>query len=260
MRFVEAELCESLIRDVNDFIDTAYTEANVIARRAHVYEHAVKMEAFAFVVHSPGSPQTDHLPGFRPDELPEALADLCQKAAIALRLDSGRMLFNVGRYPANCEFVPPHYDGELFDYTVEPGVRNHVRSGIRPSEVALLTLRNETQGVGTDLYDENGKTLSPRAEVGELLVFDNTCFQHSVPNSGEFASPPRPEAPPRWIRYIIGWRALEEGYAWSDGTPLRPLRLEEAIELHEDHLANQWSEQLAEDLARGTFPFPKRFV
>ena len=262
MRFVEAERCEELIRSVESFIAAAYTEANAIARRAHIYEYGMDMEAFAFPIHCPGSPETDHLPGFRPAELPEDLAQLCRDAARALRLEKGRMLFNVGRYPEQSIAVPAHYDGELFDFTVEPNVGNHVRSGIRPSEVALLTLRNETERCGTTLHDEEGKVISTVARAGELLVFDNVHYQHGVAETG--ANVVRPpggsEGTPRWARYTIGWRALEEGFFWCDERPLRPLRFAEAVELHDDYLAGEWATQLAEDLARARFPFPTRHV
>ena len=262
IRFVEAARCEGLIRSVESFIARAYTEANAIARRSHIYEYGMDMEAFAFPIHCPGSPETDHLPGFRLAELPDDLAGLCRDAARALRLDRGRVLFNVGRYPEHSIEVPAHYDGELFDFSVDPNVGNHVRSGIRPSEVALLTLRNETERCGTTLHDEEGKVVSTVARAGELLVFDNIHHQHGVAPTGANVVYRRagPDDRPRWARYTIGWRSLEEGFFWCDGQPLRPLPFGEAVELHDDFLAGEWAAQLAEDLARATFPFPTRHV
>lgn len=262
IRFVEAARCEDLIRSMESFIAAAYTEANAIARRAHIYEYGMDMEAFAFPIHCPGSPETDHLPGFQLAELPDDLAQLSRDAARALRVEKGRLLFNVGRYPEQSIELPAHYDGELFDFTIDPNVGNHVRSGIRPSEVALLTLRNETERCGTTLHDEEGKVISTVARAGELLLFDNVRYQHGVAETGSNVVHPqqRAEERPRWARYTVGWRALEEGFFWCDGQPLRPLRFAEAVELHDQYLAGEWAEQLAEDLARATFPFPTHHV
>jgi hypothetical protein len=256
LRLIEASRCESLLREINHFIDTAYTEANAIARRAHIYEYGMDLEAFAFPIHCPGSPETDHLPGFRLDELPQDVANLCRKGCIALGLTRGRVLFNVSRYCENAAAMPAHYDGELFDFTVEPEVGNTVRSGIRPSEVALLTLRNETRSGGTSLHDIDGKVIKTHAQAGELLVFDNTIFQHGVPSLGAGSNPVNTSVPPRWIRVTVGWRALEEGFYWVDGEPLQPIQFSEAIELHDQFLSKEWAERLADDLSRANFPFP----
>lgn len=278
LRTTHASDCESILEETNAFIEFAYTEANAVARRAHIYEYNTDLEAFAFPIHCPGSPETNHLPGFHLEDLPEQLTELARSAAISLGLTRGRMLFNVSRYRENGTPLPAHYDGELFDFTIVPEVGNTVRSGIRPSEVALLTLRNETEKCGTTLHDADGKVIDTFAQPGELLRFDNTVYQHSVPGTGERpSSTDSPNAQrqrqsqatgrsdasgeqPRWIRYTIGWRALEEGFYWSDGEPLRPIQLEEAIELHDDFLAHQWADLLAEDLSRARFPFPTDYV
>ena len=260
VRMIEASGCEALIRDMNDFIASTYTEANARARRAHVYQHQMDMEAFAFPVHSPGSPQTDHLPGFRLDELPASLANLCREATRALRLDRGRVLFIVGRYPEGSATLPAHYDGELFDYTVTAGVGNTVRSGIRPTEVALLTLRNETERCGTTLHDAEGKIFETHAQAGELLVFDNTIYRHGVLETGLNVVAGPNAKPPRWVRYTVGWRALEEGFYWNDAEPLRSISFDEAIALHDRFLANDWPKQIPGELARGSFPYPTLYV
>lgn len=255
-RLTEASRCESLIQETNAFIDFAYTEANAVARRAHIYEFGIDMEPFAFPIHCPGSPETDHLPGFRLEDLPRQLAELCRKACTTLGLSRGRVLFNVSRYRENTIPLPAHYDGELFDFTVVPNVGSIVRSGIRPREVALLTLRNETERCGTTLHESEGKVIETFAQPGELLLFDNVQYQHSVPGTGTRPQPSEPTNPQRWIRYTVGWRALEEGFRWNDSEPLHPIRFAEAIELHDRFLAEEWAERLADDLSRARFPFP----
>ena len=255
-RMIPLSECEDLIRDVNDFIASNYDEANARARLAHIYEHGMEMEAFAFPIHHPGSPESAHLPGFALDALPDSLAALCRAASQALGLERGRMLFNVSRYPEDASALPAHYDGELFDYTVESGQGNTVRRGIRPTQVALLTLRNETERCGTTLHDLEGKVIETQAQAGELLIFDNTVYQHAVSETGPNVKAGPEVARPRWARFTIGWRALEEGFYWNDAEALRPIEFSEAIEMHDRFLAKDWSEQLLEDLSRATFPFP----
>ncbi len=260
VRLVPADECEAILRDMNEFIDREYTRENALSRRAHVYEYGTDLEAFAFPIHCPGSPATDHLPGYRPEALPKRLSDVTRRACEALRLERGRVLLNVGRYAEHSSHLTPHYDGELFDFTVEPNVRNHVRSGIRPSEVALLTLRNETERCGTTLHDAEGKVIETRARAGELLVFDNTLYQHGVSAPGANVVVDRRRAARRWVRFTIGWRALEEGYRWNDDEPLVPIAFEDAVAMHDAFLANDWQARAQVDVARGTFPFPTDHV
>ena len=257
-RLRDAASCERLIREANAFIARAYTRENTLARRSYVYEYSA-METFAFTLHCPGGAESSHLPGFAVNEVPAALMALSQEVCDRLSLKRGRVLFNVGRYFEHCGPIMPHHDGEYFDYDIEPGVSHCVRSGIRPREVAILTLRNETRMGGTRLHDGSGGIVSPPMQVGDLLRFDNLIYQHSVPDPEREADATRDEAPsrPRWIRYTMGWRALDENcFDWRDGEPLRPIELEAAVELHERFLREAWPRQREIDAARGTFPFP----
>jgi hypothetical protein len=128
-----------------------------------------------------------------------------------------------------------------------------VRRGIRPSEVALLTLRNQSGSRGTALYAKSGETTQFDAGPGELLHFDNLRYQHGVPDLDRPA--PGPTSP--WARYIVGWRPYEDGcFLWASDAPLVPLSLEQAARLHRDFLANDWPKQMAANLARGSFEAP----
>lgn len=294
-RLRSPEECERLIGEINAFIADAYDRANAIARRSYVYEFT-SMETFAFALHCPGSPETRHLPGFADEELPHPIASLTREVTDRLALKRGRVLFNVGRYFEGCGPIVPHYDGELFEHTVVPRVSHVVRSGIRPWQVAILTLRDDTTTGGTRLHDSAGNVIEPPMQVGDLLVFDNTLYRHSVPDplgppasrtgarpatgpaddgdagargggsgasagDGSGRDPDGRQTKPRWIRYTVGWRALDEAcFDWRDGEPLRPLALREAIALHERFLVERWPGQIAADLARATFPFPESYT
>ncbi|MEZ4331375.1 MAG: hypothetical protein R3F35_06460 [Myxococcota bacterium] len=276
-RLRSPDACERLIREINAFISGAYDRANTIARRNYVYEFT-SMETFAFALHCPGSPETRHLPGFADEELPQPIAELAHEVADRLGLKRGRVLFNVGRYFERCGPIVPHYDGELFDHTVVPRVRHRVHSGIRPRQVAILTLRDDTTTGGTRLHDAAENEITPPMRVGDLLVFDNTLYRHSVPDpvgpsarpsSAEEATPfqdgsargRQPTSKPRWLRYTLGWRSLDEAcFDWREDEPLRPLSLADAVVLHERFLSERWPDQIESDLARATFPFPERYA
>ncbi len=176
---------------------------------------------------------------------------------LRLGLTRGRTLFNVGRYPEGCAEVPAHYDGELFDFDVVTGVGNVVRSALRPARVAVLTLRNDTRDCHTSLHEDDGRRVdAPEARAGDLLCFDNTRYKHGVPEPGRRPAATRADAQPRWIRYTVGWRALEENcFDWADGRPLERLDLAQAIERHERFLEDGWPKRVEDDVARGTFPY-----
>jgi hypothetical protein len=256
-QLLDPERCEELLRATNELIDTAYTRENAVARRSYVFEYMEVAQAFAFSVHCPGSPATDHLPGFRLEELPPALASVFPEICKRLGVQNGRVMFNVGRYPERCGAMNPHYDGELFDYEVVPDEGNVVRNAIRPHRVALLTLRNDSIAGGTRLHDPSDRIVTTNTRAGDLLVFDNLFYRHSVPDPVYADDAERGPGPPRWIRYTVGWRALEDDcFHWQVDRPLRALSLEEAIALHERFLATKWPEQIEGDLARASFPYP----
>ncbi len=235
--FLAPGICEDVIEAVNAFVDRAYTPEACRTRKAYVYEYAVGAEAFAFAVHCPGSPETRHLPGFALDELPDPLPDIFRRVCRRMGLVRGRVLFNVARYPEDCPALPAHFDGELFEFEVLPEGRGSVtHSGLRPREVGLVTLRNESEACGTTLHAADGSITPTRARVGELLRFDNV---HQ-----------------RWIRFVIGWRALEQDCAdWCDARPLRAVSIEEAVAIEERFLEQTWPGLVDETLARAHFPF-----
>src|SRR5262245_13376565 len=248
-RICTAARCEELIVAADAWIAAQYTRENAIRRRTYVFEFGSPSENYGFALHHPGARETDDLPGFRMDELPPALASITREVCARMRFGRGRVFFNVARYPVVADAVPAHYDGELFDFSVVPGRSMVVRRGIRPSEVALLTLRNRSAASGPVLVGAGGESLRFPADAGDLLHFDNLRYQHSVPDLDR----PAPDSAQRWARYVIGWRPYEDGcFLWSDGVPLRPLSLAEAADLHRDFLSREWPRQVEADLARAS--------
>jgi hypothetical protein len=260
VRVLDPDRCESALAEINDFVGAEYTEANIRGRRGQVYEYGLDLEAFAFAIHCPGSSESDHLPGFRLDEIPEALASLTEMAVERLGLSHGRVLWNLSRYAPHCQPLPPHFDGELFEFEPHPVEGNTVHSGIRPREVALLTLRNESPACQTTLHDADGKVTETRLEPGEMMLFDNVSTMHGVPAPGANDVAGEDEAAERWVRVTTGWRAMDEGFDWNDARALRPIDFAEAVRLHDAFLATTWPALADENVERATLPFPRRYV
>lgn len=137
---------------------------------------------------------------------------------------SNRALFNVQEYYGGSEAVPMHNDGELLDFTIE-GDNLTIKKCIRPDEVAVLTLVNDTDSVaresflqsgpgafgGTRLHYSDGTSEVVRAEAGDLLIFKNSEVKHSVdPLSGTVR---RADG---LLRMTIGWRSLGEKCFYED--------------------------------------------
>ena len=259
-RVLEADRCEAVIAASSAFVDRYYDAENIRTRRAHVYEYGLDLEAFAFPVHFPGAPETDALPGFALDELPEVVRPLTLEAARRLGVRRGRLLWNIARYAQHSAPLPPHFDGELFEFDAHPVRGTTVWSGIRPRQVALLTLRNESASCGTSLHAADGSVAVTRASAGELLVFDNIDTMHGVPGSGANVVAPADEASSRWIRVTTGWRAMDEGFDWDDRRPLRPIDFDEGVSKHHAFFDTQWPALAEEDVARATLPYPRRYV
>jgi len=45
---------------------------------------------------------------------------------------------------------------------------------------------------------------------------------------------------PKYVRFTIGWRALDDNVQWWDNGKLAPLPYEEALKMHHDYVKNTW--------------------
>jgi hypothetical protein len=118
-------------------------------------------------------------------------------AALGRPVPSGsRALLNWQRYGSGSRAVAEHFDGEYLKYVKKSPTEFELVEGILPRYVFVLTIANENKAgdnpggvTGTVLRDINtGATHAPPSEPGDLLVFDNIRFRHSVP---ELAKPRR---------------------------------------------------------------------
>ena len=219
--------------EVEEFLQRAYTEDNLENRRAYPSAVARNRKSFGFSVHVAPCPETAGLPGLTTNDLPGSLRIMTERVWVTLGKPKGRLLFNVQMYGNNSLPIPAHFDGEYFEFHSESGTLRISRA-IRPRLVALLTLSNHAANGGTTLVGENGgpeQTIS--SGPGDLLLINNLRYKHRV-NSLHSDGPPVS----RWIRQIIGWRALDDGCALFDGDLNDIVTVADAATAHRNFLSN----------------------
>jgi hypothetical protein len=88
-----------------------------------------------------------------------------------------RCMLNVQTYETKSKPVPVHFDGEYYT-TVGDSCR--LLEGVIPRYVAVYTVTNEGSG-GTTVHNiESGEVIDLPSRSGDVLVFDNIRFLHSV--------------------------------------------------------------------------------
>jgi len=99
-----------------------------------------------------------------------------------------RFMMNFQRYFGSSKPVAEHFDGEYLDYQKLDDYAFKLKWGLLPRYVTVITLENENDGnfQGTVLREvnvEEGTTsfVHPPSRPGDLLIFDNLRFRHSVP-------------------------------------------------------------------------------
>lgn len=172
------------LRDlVIDFRDKHHTEENIRNRVSYPSDVTGSRVSNAYMV----TTGRQSLPSIRLsmfDEpiLTDIVEDFQMMTAQVAGVDSDevvntRCMLNMQTYELGSKPVPTHFDGEYFD-TVGNGCR--VVTGLIPKYVAVYTLYNETRG-GLTLHNiEEGTEEDIESLLGDMLIFDNTRFLHSV--------------------------------------------------------------------------------
>jgi hypothetical protein len=98
---------------------------------------------------------------------------------------TARSMLNFQEYHAGSKPVAEHYDGEYLKYEKLSPTEFKLKEGLLPRYVMVFTVRNENVGEeheGTFLRDANtGEEVKPTSRPGQVLIFDNIRFRHSVP-------------------------------------------------------------------------------
>ncbi len=122
---------------------------------------------------------------------------------------SSRSMLNFQWYKGSSKEVAEHFDGHYIKYKRKSPTEFELEEGILPQYVFVITLANEnsTEPQGTKLRDTLTNTVhTPLSHPGDLLVFNNIRFRHSVP---ELSLP----------RAMLGFRCFDEDPLLFQKTP-----------------------------------------
>lgn len=239
--FITPSTCERLIAETFAFKKQFYTEENLAAHRTYISDTTPHRTSHAYAV-SFGYVEgfTGPLPTINLESMHTDLTEVTHQVLgmeLGLAYDN-RALFNVQEYYGGSEAVPKHNDGELLEFTTENGGLQ-IKKSIRPEQVAVLTLVNDTDGGGTRVHFPDGREEVVRAQAGDLLVFRNDQALHSV--DALTGTVKRPDG---ILRMTVGWRSLGDKtvYSTEAGTNL-PLTQKEAEDITEAWYLETWPKQ-----------------
>jgi len=233
----------TLMGAVDLLIACQYTKENLEHRIAYKSDKSAARDSYAFVLRYPGGSLVFDLPGLELDTLPLPLQDVTREVAKRLGVQCGRLLFNIQRYGPGSKPVRAHFDGEFFDFVINSDDGTFtVTRGIRPKQVALLTLKNDADGGGTTLLSGT-ESSTIVATAGDLLIFDNVNQTHAV----QSLTPKSGTAAQGFIRYVIGWRAFEDQCTYIDGGQCaKDITPDAAAQIHRDFMTTVWPVRLRE--------------
>jgi hypothetical protein len=140
------------------------------------------------------------------DGLPPTISRLSRRVLMVAGVRQGVFILNIQRYRSGRTSIPPHFDGEYFDWGHDSSGSIIVRRGLRPKTSALLCLVNYAPDSATTLIEEAGGRHSISLRGGDLLLFDNFRQMHCVEPFDAAPCETRP-----WVRYMVGWRSITEG-------------------------------------------------
>ena len=152
---------------------------------------------------------------------------------------TSRVLFNIQMYKGDSKPVAKHFDGEFLEFSVD-GENLNIKRAIRPKQVAVLTLLNNTLEGGTRIHFDTSQDVSESAVIkgkaGDLLVFDNIRCHHSV-DKLESNGETRPDG---LVRLTIGWRSIESNCELYDNGEFIAADAQTIRQVHADWLKNEW--------------------
>lgn len=238
--FVSRDFLDAYVDSTKRIIDTLYTEHNLRQHSAYFSDQSDNRESYAFSLWN-GVGAVPPLPAFSGEQVSQlsrgvARLSLKMHEILGVPRDS-RLMLNAQLYKGKNKPVTPHFDGEYFDFDVNPEDYSlNVRHALRPKKVAVLVLLNESEGGGTSLHGPNGTKHTVVGEPGDLLVFDNVNNLHSVDSLSGTST--RDDG---LLRMTIGWRSLDgETVLIEDGQQLGEVTTDEARKIHYKFLAERW--------------------
>jgi len=248
--FVPQNKIENIIKETFAFKQAYYNEENLARHTTYLSDVHPNRQSHAYATSLTYSGKLPAISIIERNLLtgkynfPELL-ELQHKITVTLNLPFNvRTLFNVQEYYSGSEVVPKHCDGELLEFEADATGKLDIKRSVRPDQVAVLTLVNDTDGGGTRLYNADGTEQVVVAQAGDLLIFDNIACFHGVDRlSGTV------KRDDGLLRLIIGWRSLNASTHYMKGDGITPITYEEAEVIIGNWYVNEWPEQWAKIVA-----------
>lgn len=250
--FVDKKFLEDYIQGTERIISAFYRDEFIREHSAYFSDKSENRESYAFALWN--GLNEPSLPCFPAQSV---FAHSKEIARLSLRMHEilevprdSRLLLNTQIYKGHNKPVTPHFDGEYLDFESDPETHQlTVNEALRPHKVAVLVLHNESEKGGTTLHGPDGREQTVVGEPGDLLVFDNLNFTHSVCSLQGKST--RGDAK---LRMTIGWRALDSKVAFIKGGEIQNenLNSKESLTIHKEFLKHKWPD-IFKNLNAGVF-------
>lgn len=238
--YVGEENQSKLIEDTKRFIRRFYNVLNLQNHAAYFSDISDNRSSYAFIL----CPENES--GLPAISLTDVAGVSRSISLLTLQLynilnlpKTSRVLFNVQMYKGDSKPVAKHFDGEFLEFSVD-GEDLNIKRAIRPKQVAVLTLLNNTLEGGTRVHFDTSEGVSEsaviKAKAGDLLVFDNIRCHHSV-DKLESGGKTRGD---NLVRMIIGWRSIENNCELYDNGKFIAADAETVRQVHTEWLKNEW--------------------
>jgi hypothetical protein len=186
--YLSLKECDEMHKLMYKWRDNFYDTDNLKKRVAYMSDSSDTRISNAFMVSS-GKSTLPHI-SVSPATVIGDLLDDFQATISSLRVDykdgsyvrDTRAMLNMQEYKEGSKPVPWHFDGEFLDFnTTGVGGSLEIKEAIVPKYVSVYTLYNENE-YGTRVKDiYTGEETDILSNGGDLFIFDNTKFLHSVP-------------------------------------------------------------------------------
>lgn len=181
--FLDKDEIRVMLETMSEFKDTHYNEDNLRNRVAYLSDTSDTRVSNAFMV-STGTSPLPHISVEDDSTLGNIINDY---QSILMQTTVGesrntRLMFNMQEYKEASKPIPWHFDGEYLDFNDgEDDGQIDLKKGLIPQFVGVYTLYNNNE-LATGVRDlVTGEEFQVESEAGDLFLFDNTRFLHSVP-------------------------------------------------------------------------------
>jgi len=180
---------EGMLSTITDYRLYHYNEKNIRDRVAYLSDSSETRISNAYMV-STGSSPLPHLIVENNSVLGDIIDDF-QMILMQLSDSSGstrntRLMLNMQEYKQKSKIVPWHFDGEYLDFNeIDNDGQINLKKGLIPNFVGVYTLYNNNKYATKVRSLVTLEEFEIESEAGDLFLFDNTKFLHSVPELKE---------------------------------------------------------------------------